>query len=341
MKLTINDIAAMCGVSKGTVNRAIHNKPGINPATRKRIMETIEKHQFRQNYFATSLATGVTNQVAVVVPGVMNELFSMLYTHVAEACWERGLYPALSLSSNNPVKEAEYLQSFLDRGVDGILIFPVSRNPEPMQKILQAKVPMVFVLNEVQGVDTSVVRIDDYKGMYASTKSLIASGHRRILYLDGARYTEDYNNSINVLKYKGHIDALREHGITPDPRLYASIDRLNYDVTGMNLLSSILAAGEGLPSAIMCFHDRIAMWACRMAQNLGYSVPGDMSVMGFDNINDLHWFTPALTTTAVPIQQIARESIDILEQSIRTKENLHRRVVLDTKMIPGRSVKSV
>lgn len=338
MKLTINDIAAMCGVSKGTVNRAIHDKPGISAATKKRIMEVIEKHQFQQSYFATSLATGVTNQIAMVVPGVMNELFSMLYTHVEHLCWEKGFYPSLSLSNNDATREAECLSTLLSRGVDGILLFPVSRDATHVRRVLDRHVPLVFVLNEIEGVQTNVVRIDDYSAMYASTQRLLEAGHRRILYLDGNRFTSAYNANINTLKYNGYRDALCDAGVEPDPTLYSAIAELRYGPSGMATFAEILRQTQTQPTAVLCFHDRIAMWACRMAQALGYAVPGDISIVGFDNINDLHWFTPMLTTTAVPIEAIARHSVEILERHIKHREQEIQRVTLDTAFVPGESI---
>ena len=108
MKPTISDVAKLCGVSKGTVNRALHDKPGISPKTKDAILQVMRDLNYQPDYFATSLATGKTNTIGMIVPNVHNEFFAMLYTSIEKLCWQNGYMLNLALSDDDYEKEEKY-----------------------------------------------------------------------------------------------------------------------------------------------------------------------------------------------------------------------------------------
>lgn len=333
---TLKDIAERCGVSKGTVNRAIHDKPGINAQTKARILEVIADLGFQPNYHARSLATGKTETIGVLLPDVSNEFFAMVCTEIEKLCWTRNYVMNLAFSNDRPEREDAIIASFLDRNVDGMIVFPVSRGSAVLRNAAVRR-PLVLLLNDLSLPNTSIVLVNDYNAMRDTVQHLVDLGHRRIAYIDGyLHYSASYNDSINRARSRAYRDALGDYGLAVDPQLTAEFQPSFYDTADYSLLRSFLAA-EDPPTAIACFHDRIAIWVTRGLIEMGYSVPHDISVTGFDNIRELQYIRPKLTTSAVPTRRLAEEALSVLFSRFEAPESEARRVLIDAQLIPGDS----
>lgn len=336
-RLTLEGVARICGVSKGTVNRAIHNKPGINPATRERILEVIKERGFQPNYHARSLATGRTETIGVLLPNVENEYFAMLCSEIEEMCWQRDYVMNLSFSNDRPDREAAVIRSYQDRNVDGMIIFPVSKDHTAVDTMQQAGKAVVCVLNDLAISNASVVVANERGGMAALTRHLIDLGHRRIAYINGyVHYSRTYNDYINVERLAGYSETLRRYGIEPDPEIIVEFDPALYRTGDYSLLERLFQT-DPPPTAMQCFHDRIAIWALQGLKELGVQVPRDISVTGFDDVRELKYIEPRLTTCAVQSSEVASEAVRSLFRLIDKPANARERTVISAQLVVGES----
>ena len=334
---TIQDIARACGVSKGTVNRAIHDKPGINAETKRRVLETIEEMRFAPSFMARSLATGRTHSIGVLLPNVDNEFFAMVCSEIEKANWERGYVTNLSFSDDRPDRETAVLRSFNSRSVDGLVIFPVSKDDASTLSALAVDTPVVILLNDLALPHVSAVTINEYEAMTRTIRYLVELGHRRIAYIDGyRRYSSAYNDFINEERYRAYVDTLAKCAIPRDPALTIEFDPRYYDSSDPAPLERLVSL-DSPPTAIACFHDRIAIWVLRRLEDLGFRVPDDISLTGFDDIREVRYIRPRITTTGGRSRDVAVEAIDLLFRRILNPDEPARRTMFDVDLIRGDS----
>lgn len=330
---TIQDIARACGVSKGTVNRAIHNKPGIKLETKLRILTAIEDMRYAPSFMARSLATGKTNSIGVLLPNVDNEFFAMVCSEIEKVCWDRGYVTTISFSEDQPDREAAVIRSFFSRSVDGLVIFPVSQDDASALAELAKEMPVVILLNDLSVQGISAVTINEYDGMARTVQYLIDLGHRRIAYVDGyRRYSIAYNDFINRERHRAYIDVLARNGIQFNPDWYIEFNPQLYDTTDATPMKRLMAT-PAPPTAIACFHDQIAIWVLQRLCDLGIQVPRDVSVTGFDDIRELRYIRPLLTTTAGRTKDVARAAVDCLFSRIANPAEVARRTTFDVSLI--------
>jgi LacI family transcriptional regulator len=339
--MTINDIAEICGVSKGTVNRAIHDKPGINAETKKRILEAVKKYGFKPDYRAKCLATGKTHTIGLMLPNIENQAFAGIAACIEREAWSRGYFLHLALSGDDADKEEQYIEVFRERKIDGLAIFPVNREQDELNKLIAAGIPVVLLMNDLPGLNTASVLLDERESFAQITRYVFSLGHRDIIYLDGYRhYTSRYNDWINRERYAGFRKALHEYGIDtsrinvveflPDFYTYSNLGPLSRYFTGTKR-----------PSAAICFHDRMAIWLMTRLAREGISVPADISVTGYDDVAILEDIRPSLTTLHNPYSRLAQTLIHILLAKIEQNDRENSRIVLNADLVVRESCEPV
>jgi DNA-binding LacI/PurR family transcriptional regulator len=332
--MTINDIARICGVSKGTVNRALHDKPGIRSGTKAAILRVVEEQGFSPDHRAKSLATGKTQTIGLLLPNIINQAFATIATLIEKEFWEKGYLLHLALSNDDASREELYLGLFLNRKIDGLIIFPVNSEAQALERIIDAGIPVVILLNNLAVSGTDSVLLDERQAVISLTRYVLSLGHRRILYLDGyRRYTRRYNDYINRERYTGMLEAFREAGLDPAGALsILEFDPLFYGYGDMKPLEGYFSDSRR-PSAVICFHDRIAVWLMVRLERAGFRVPDDISLTGFDDIEELQDLKLGLTTLRNPLSAIARGALRLLLEQIEGGRRFGSRITLETELI--------
>jgi LacI family transcriptional regulator len=332
--MTINDIARICGVTKGTVNRALHDKPGISPRTKAEILRVVEEQGFFPDYRAKSLATGKTQTIGLLLPNIVNQAFATIATLIEDEFWKNGYLLHLALSDDDASREERYLSFFLNRKIDGLIIFPVNKEPQGLKRIIDARIPTVILLNNLDIPGADSVLLDEKNSFASLTRYVLSLGHRRILYLDGyRRYTKRYNDHINRERYTGVLEAFKEAGLDPAAALSTlEFDPLFYGSRDMKPLEDYFS-GTRRPSAVICFHDRIAIWLLVRLERAGFRVPEDLSLTGCDDIEELQNLKPGLTTLRNPLSAVAHEALRLLLEQIGIGKKSGTRIILETELI--------
>ena len=289
------ELARLCGVSQGTVDRALHQRSGISPQTRERILRLAQKHGYRPNPAARELITGQSGIVGAIVPSMNNVFFMDLFNALGKRLKERNLRMQLT-----PVESQEdflgALDEFASRRHRMALVIPPEEGIAIPRSITEC-LPVISMVSPCKGEGVHFIAPDEYKmGRYA-VQYLFARGHRRILHLTYARQR---------YAVKARADGYWEQSLEMNlqPQILAGINREN--------LSEAIKAAK--PTALFCHNDWLALTTMLLLSELGIRVPEDISVLGVDNSPTLMAINPHLTTIAYPIEEVGQAVFQIMDK---------------------------
>ena len=335
--ITIKDVAKMCGVGVSTVSRAINDHPDINQETKDMIMRIIQENNYIPNNSARNLKRSDTKTIAVLIKGITNPLFNAMID-IIESETRRKKYMFILQRVEEHENELDIaIELEKEKRLKGI-IFLGGFFSQSKEKASQLDVP--FVLSTVGSVGElgeqvcASVSLDDYKESYKMADYLCRLGHKKIAIITAGKEDE----SIGALRYQGYLKALEDQGIPVNEELvkHMSSERDQYNMaTGYRLARELLAEGENF-TALYCIADSLAIGACRAITEAGKKIPEDISVAGFDGIDVGAYYNPSITTIRQPVEQIAKETIDLLFNVIK-KRSQHRQVVLGGELIERES----
>ena len=329
---TIKDIAREAGVSVTTVSRVLNKRPDVNPVTRAKVERVMAECHFTGNANARGLKQTDGETVAIILRGRENPFLNAL----AEA--------VLRYSQD---MNASFLVEYLDEKADEFqtarrlshekrvtgCIFLGGRIDDRAQVLHGLDMPMVFatISAECSGLPRAgSVFIDNQAMGRKAMQTLIDAGHRKIAVFGGDRKGDDGFGR----RFRGAIEALEAAGIPFDEDRYVDT---RFSLHGAYDSACSFFAAKPDTTAVFAMSDTVAMGVIRALQDAGRTVPGDVSVVGYDGIEMGNYFIPRLTTVAQPIDDIARESVAMLMSMIEQHEE-PRHITLDAALILRESV---
>ncbi|MBD2355650.1 LacI family DNA-binding transcriptional regulator [Tolypothrix sp. FACHB-123] len=316
-KISIEDIARQAGVSHSTVSRALRDSPLISAKVREEIKKLAQEMNYVPNAIAQSLQTQRTYTVGVVVTSIADPFFGELVEGIEQVAKQAGLNVLLSASHGDFEQEIAAIENFHYRRVDGILIADSRISKQYTQQLTPFTVPTVLINidTEDQGEIFHSVAIDDRLGGSLAVEHLIELGHSAIGYLgvgDGSKAEQE--------RLEGYQMALIQAGITPNTDWLAIFPRnqetINDIDIGKKMLSQLVSAGV---TSIFCYNDMVAVGALLACQELGISVPQDLSLVGFDNIALASYITPPLTTVSQRMSEMGQFAMTMLLELFQGK----------------------
>lgn len=305
---TIKDIALRCGISEGTVDRALNGREGIKKETKERILQVAKELGYRPNHLASCLARGSSKTIGVVCAGLGNPFFSSFVESIERMAYENGYYLTLILTHGSREKEMEGINYLAGRQVDGLIMIPLGLGEEYEQELLKLQIPIVTVYNRISDRFTHV-NVDGRLIMKNAVHKMVEKGYQRIAYLDqGYDRSRDLKNNRYSLNQRrlGYIDGMEEEGLG-EPMIMT-----NYD---WEPLGKFLKAEDGKP-AILCPFDDVAIHVLDLMKQHGISVPDQVGIMGFDNINILNSISPRLASIDCEITGLGQKAFQALLQII-------------------------
>jgi LacI family transcriptional regulator len=324
--VTIREIADLAGVSIATVSRVVNGRDDVAPETRETVMRVIQERGYTTNRNARALSAGRTGVVGMLVPLVYPAYFSAILSGVAEALYEQDFRLLLSPTQHQHDREVSLLDRLVDGMADGALIVLPEESSEELEGLLERGYSFVVVDPRMPlGERIPAVSAAHTAGADQAMRHLLQLGHRRIGALTGPRgwvATED--------RRRGYHAALAAAGILPDPELEMES---NFEIGG-----GLDAAGRLLdlpdpPTAIFAFNDNLAIGTIAAARERGLSVPDDLSVVGFDDVEHATIATPALTTVRQPLAEMGRMAVSILVRLLDKQRLETLRVELGTRLV--------
>lgn len=309
---TIKDIAKMCGVSEGTVDRAINNRGGIKKETKEKILEMVKKLDYKPNHIASCLAKGNTKTIGVVCAELMNPFFSSLVQAIERAARDNGYFITLILTHNSVNRELEGIGYLAERQVDGLIIFPVGKGKEYEEKLLMYNLPIVTVYNRIS--DKFVhVDVDCRQIMREAVLRVADKGYKKIAYIDPG-----YDNPEVQKKNRFSLNERRLGFIQGIEDIKLGKPDIFTEIKWESIEGYLKENDE--KTAIMCPFDRVALKLLDILKMKGIKVPEQVGIMGFDNIPMLDLITPRLYSVDCDTNNLGRKAVSMLLNIINKEE---------------------
>lgn len=330
--VTIKDIAKALGLSTSTVSRALRDSYEISPETKRLVMEYAEKINYQPNPIALSLKEKKSHTIGVIVGEIANSFFSQIINGIESVAKTRHYNVIISQSHESFEKEMTNLQYLTSRSIDGLLISVSAETTDfgSFREISSKGMPMVFFDRIVDEIDTHKVIADNFTGAYNATSHLIKKGYRRIATICNASIL-----SIAKERLAGYTAALKDHGLPVEDSLirYCKHGGMFRDEMEESLRE--LFGTRKKPDAIFASSDKITMGCLRILRAQGYSIPGDIGLIGFSNGEFTELLDPPLSVIKQPAFEMGQVATELLLQLIESKRPVQEfeTRVLSTEMI--------
>nr|WP_166641087.1 LacI family DNA-binding transcriptional regulator [Amycolatopsis sp. SID8362] len=323
----LRDVAEHAGVSVRTVSNVVNGFRYVAPATRERVQASIDALGYRPNLAARTLRRGRTGLIALVIPEIDSPYFAELAARTVRVAEARGLTVLIDQTDGDAEREKQLLHGQRSQLVDGVLFSPWAVAPAELAARTDP-VPLVL-LGEHDGTGgVDHVAIDNVAAAREATAHLLSSGHRRVAALG---IQPRSLNATARQRLTGYRQALADAGLAETPELEIAVRRL-HRADGHAAMLTLLDLPEP-PDAVFCFTDELALGALRAAADRGVAVPGELALVGFDDIEDGRYSVPALTTVSPDKDRIAELALDRLTQPAPEPRSIvapHRLVVRGT-----------
>lgn len=309
MAITVRDVARHAGVSAMSVSRVVNDKPGVSAETRARVEAAIAELDYAPSGVASSLLSSHSQLIGMVVPDVSNPFFGPI-VHGAEAVARRAGYRLLLCNSESDLRlERDYVSDLVKHRVEGLIIAPAGdASLAHLRRLAERRFPMVLVDRSVAGLPCDSVTLDNFSAADKLIAHLLSLGHRRIALL-----IDSSDVSTSRERLAGATRALATAGIGLDEAL---VFRTSTDLLGGFRATQQALAAARRPTAIFALNNMIAVGAIQAVRQAGLSVPGDISLVCFDDVPHLAVVAPILTVIDQPADEMARVAAQLLLERI-------------------------
>lgn len=321
----IKDVAREAGVSTATVSHVINGTKSVTEDTRKRVLDAIKRCEYSPNAHARSLASGRSNMLGLLISDISNPFFPEVVKAIETAAFERG-YNVILLNTNyDPERAAEYVRRLSELKMAGVALMTSELDAELFEAITRRQVSVVFDSTDMASARMSNICVDYAAGIEEAVRHLVSLGHRRIAHIAGASRIPS-----GVIRREAFTDFMKRYlPDEPAPAIYEGDFRLD----GGRRAASEILAGKELPTAVVAANDMMALGAMREFRKAGLSIPGDISVVGFDDIAFAALSEPPLTTVYSPRVEIGRRVVEALVTLIEHPEQKGKELRIPTHLI--------
>jgi DNA-binding LacI/PurR family transcriptional regulator len=306
VRASLKDVAALAGVSVRTVSNVVTGSASVSPATRDRVQRAIETLNYRPNLAARNLRRGRTGLIGLAVPEIHSPYFGELVGRIVAAAQERSWTVLIEQTAGAPERERRLVEGIDGQIVDGLLISPWSVSAAEL-RACSAELPIVLLGERDPEGLTDHVAVDNVAAADQATTHLLELGRRRVA---AVGLQPHLDNGTASQRLAGYRRALARFGIAADPELEIAVPAL-HRADGARAMWRLLD-GERVPDAVFAFSDELALGAQRTALSRSVRVPQDLAIIGFDDIEDGRYTTPALTTISPDKEQIAERALQCL-----------------------------
>ncbi len=325
---TLRDVADAAGVHPATASRALNpaTRGLVNADTARRVIRVAESLGYRPNPIARGLKTAKSGTVGVVIPDLTNPLFPPIVRGIEEVLEPAGYSGLIVNTDNDPKRERMQIESLRSRQVEGLIVATAMLDHPLLAQLSSEGVLMVMVNRRPEGVDVPSITPDDATGVELSVRHLADLGHRRIAHLAGPVST-----STGLVRARAFRNAIRDLRLDDDPDLVVTCDYWSEEA-GAEALRGLLDSDTSF-TAVVAGNDLIALGCYDVFAERGIDCPGDMSVVGFNDMPFLDKLRPPLTTVAVPHQEIGTEAARLLLDAIANGSRPARSVLLPLRLV--------
>ncbi|ADL08468.1 LacI family DNA-binding transcriptional regulator [Thermosediminibacter oceani] len=333
---TIKDIALLAGVSVTTVSRALNGYSDVSEATRQKIKKIAEELNYTPNSIARGLVMKKTNTVGLVVseiikPGVYHPFFLEVLSGIKAALHKSGYDIILFTVDPESQGKTSYERLCKERKVDGTIVQGLKLSDPYIEQIKSTDIPTVLIDIPILTERVGYVSSDNVKGAFDAVNYLVQIGHSEIGFINGHK-----DAAVSIERLEGYRKALEHHGIPYDERYVAYGDYTQQ--SGAEAFKELLREIPQI-TAVFCASDLMAVGALKAAGEMGKKVPGEISIVGFDDIELATIITPNLTTIRQEKYRIGYKAAELLLSIIRGEKPRH--VVVPHRLVVRQSTRAL
>ena len=323
-RVTIADIARELNITAATVSRALSNHPEISASTKKLVRAAAERLDYKPNKIASSLRSGKTRVIGVLIPTAEHIFFGSVIHGISNIASQNG-YDVLIYQSNESQQfEKKGVDTFINARVDGILasIAKDTTDFSHFSYVKEKNIPIAFFDRVNDNLGISSVCIDDYKGAYMATQSLISEGYKKIAHISGPANIKTFTERV-----RGYKDALAANDL-PFHKDWLFEGDISIEA-GRNGIKYFFSLTDK-PDAVCAVEDFSALGALKELKKLGIPVPQDFGVIGFCNDLFGEHITPSLSTVDQQTVAMGEEAFELISKLIdneQSRERVHKKVL--------------
>ena len=327
----MKDVAREAGVSLGTVSNVLNNKSTVLEENRLKVMNAVKRLDFRSNLVARTLKTKSSSDIGLIIPNINNPFYPELARGVEDAANATGFTVLLCNDDRDANKERNYINSLITKNVRGIILIKPQISLKEIDKVKRHMAVVLVDCDTPARSAYNVVNVDDREGVAKALAYLYAKGHRKIAFVKGLDDSLSSHDRVSA-----YMDFLRSKKLHFN-RQFICEGAYSWN-GGYNVAERLLALSDP-PTAIMAANDLMAIGCMKAAQNMGFNVPGDVSVVGFDNLDITNLCSPRLTTINQPKYEMGRKSVELLLRSLQNgSDPAMEKVILQTEVVERESV---
>lgn len=334
-KVGIKDIAAQTGVSIATVSHAFRNPGRVSDRTRIKVLEAAERLGYSPNHQAASLRTARSGNIVAIIPDITGSYNSRIIKGIERVAHSRGYSVLLGNTQGSEEREKEYAAMIKSRQADGIILMShrIPFKTDTLDTHGKGLPPIVNGSEFTGDEGIPSVLIDDRQAAIDAVTHLLDLGHRKIGVITG-----DMESTSSQRRLEGYHQAMQQAGLEAGDH---HVIHGEYTMKGGERAALEILGKESQPTAIFCFSDEIAIGCVHSLRNHGIDVPGDISIVGFDDVPMAKYCAPPLTTIAQPAEDVGATCATILLDIIDGGKPLHFRHILPHKLIVRESTRAI
>ncbi|WP_460955679.1 LacI family DNA-binding transcriptional regulator [Parasphingorhabdus pacifica] len=329
--VSIKDVARQAGVSNATVSNALNRPELLSPATRSRVVDAIESLGYVRSESARQLRAGRSRILGLLVLDMRNPFFVGLAHGAEQAARAVGLGVMLCDSSQDSSAEELYLSLFAEQRVRGVLVTPTDTSGHHLRQLRRHGIPYVYVDRVAEEDEACSISVDDVAGGELAAGHLLERGHRHIAHVTGSMTLAQCRD-----RRQGAWNACDEAGIPREAITLLAAPGLDVEA-GRDAGSRLLGLSDR-PSAVFCANDLLALGVLQTMVTAGVSVPDDLSIVGYDDIDFASAAAVPLTSVRQPAHQMGETATELLLAEIDgAPEHAHQNVVFQPELVVRRS----
>ncbi|MBR3813033.1 MAG: LacI family DNA-binding transcriptional regulator [Spirochaetaceae bacterium] len=342
--VTQKDVANLAGVSFITVSRVINGEQNVKEETRKKVQAAIDTLGYAPSFAGKVLNSGRCNTIAVLTPIPFGQMMRATYLFnvldgIQEACRKNEIDMLLNtVPVAGTSKNYDYLRPFKQKKVDGIIYIGLKQIPKEMiDELAKRKLPCVVIGDRPESSLVSWVDTANYEAGYNTVKKIWEAGHKKIAFESLKR--EIYNANVTD-RENGYIQALHDLGADYTPEDY--IIRTDFDSTEVCAdVKTVFSSWKEKPTAVFCCADSLVPQTVKALNELGFSVPEDVSIVGFDGFINSSYFGMNVATNVQPLAKMGKKAAEILFSQIDESDSTKETVVFPVSFEDGYSLKKL
>ena len=307
-KITIKDIAKTANVSVTTVSFVLNDKGEkmrISEEVIKKVLKVAEDLKFKPNIIASSLRTGKTRSIGLIVEDISNQFFSDLAKVIEREAIRLNYRVFYCSTGGDDDRAVELVNSLLQANVDGFIITPTEKLKTTIDRLLELQLPVVLIDRYFEEQDISHVVLDNYEGAYKATHYLLEKGYKKIAFITNSSKLIQMQ-----LRKKGYIDALTAAGLFDDS-IILDLDYLLSEGERIEMISAFLKATSEI-DAVLFGANYLLIAGLQSFMKLNIKIPTDKAVISFDDHDSFRLHSPAITVLAQPIEEMAKKAVKLL-----------------------------